>query len=425
MQVSAPRDPAVEALLAGTEFTPIYRDWLRERDRELADRWASRGEGTPMRVLLINATRGVMFYPAIVDFLVMLRKARPEILVTCASYSDEIYELGQGVVRRGMHVARIRQVLSWGAEELARFDRVIAVGVSEALLKLMQMDGLKPKLVLLDLGFYHQIIDSQPSFLDRISTPSEARADAPATGAPGRSLAAYTCQPIEKIENDLVGWFPLERVEWQRFSYIPTGFAHTAYYRASRHAFDVALLGTGGRDYSLLEPSRLRGLRFLFIGRIEQAPDVARLQADGDVTVASGVAEDDYAKLLASCRCVAVPLFQTTFNVLLSVVDAMASGVPLVATPAAGFDALVRENAPLVLHADDRRRDQRDPVHGRPGFHRAATAAAAASLADEIRKLLADEPRRRELGDRAIAFTKERLDICHILETIFEEQVLG
>jgi hypothetical protein len=48
----------------------------------------------------------------------------------------------------------------------------------------------------------------------------------------------------------------------------------------------------------------------------------------------------------------------------------------------------------------------------------------AASLAGEIRKLLADEPRRRDLGERAIAFTKQHLDIYRILETILEEHVL-
>jgi hypothetical protein len=408
----------VESLLGGTRFSPLHHDWLRERERLLVERWAPRRGKARARVLLLNATLGLRFYPSIVDFFVTIQRACPEIRATSVSYFPEIRELAEAPGRRGLHVADVPWVLGCSADQLREFDLVIAIGPSEAFARLMTLADLRPKLVLLDLGFYHQMMASQPSFL----TTRTASADG-AGWSFGRSLqrnraAAYTCQPVDKLRADLDGYFSIYRFEYKTLPYIPIGFGRNEYYRAEHKAFDVGLLGTGGRDHSLLVPYLLKGIRFLFVGAVERADGLARLKSLGDVTVVSGANEDDYAKLVALCRCVAMPLHRTTHNVLLSVVDALASGVPMVASPSAGFDELRRAGAPILFHHDRRHPTAPDcKLSINP-------LAAAMSLALDLRKLLSDESLRRDMGERALRFTEEHLDISRVMERILEEQVL-
>ena len=356
--MTSPRDPAVDALLARSKYTPIYGGWLAERQRVLSDKLA----GLPLRpakVLLINATLGLTLYPSIADFFVELRRVRPDIEVTSASYFDEIHELSKDVARRGLPIARVTDVGAWSKADLDRYDLIVAVGPSELLARLMALEGLRPKLVLLDLAFYHQMMQSQPRFLAPQVEPNGKAGDWPSEGMERQRepVTVYSCQPYEKLAADLGRFFPLSRFSVQRFNYIPLGFGRREYYRAGEKAFDVALLGTDGRDYSLLDPALLGGLRFLFLGAVERAEGLASLRTRAEVTAVARVDENEFAKLLSLCRLVAIPLYDSRQNVFLSVVDALASGIPIVVRSRAGrgFDECSNgEQAPVLFHSDER-----------------------------------------------------------------------
>jgi glycosyltransferase involved in cell wall biosynthesis len=417
----APGDPQVELLLAGTEFSPIHRDWLPERDRWLKERCASlrvSGLGahgaSRVRVLLLNALLGVSFYPAVLDFLDALRRAQPELEVVSASYFDDIHEYGEGVAKRGVRVVKTSEVMGWSADKVNDFDLVIAVGASDALAKLMTLEGVRSRLVLFDFAFYHQLIESKPEFYHRQKhgAPVKARVLALLTAIAGRyggrsarppsKVTAYTSQPFQKVSRDLAPYFPARGFDWHRLPYIPIGFGRTEFFRAAEPTFDVALLGTSARDYTLLDPSRLRGVRFLFIGDIGKVPDLAALRSAGDITVLPDLKRDDYAKIIALCRCAVIPLCRASMNALMSVVDVLASGVPLVATASVGFEALIRTGAPVVFHG-----------------------AASEAMTTELLDLLADEPRRRTLSARSIAFARQHLDIYRMLDQILQELGAG
>ena len=64
--VTSSRDPAVDALLARSKYTPIYRGWLAERQRMLADKLTELAL-RPAKVLLVNATLGLTLFPSIVS----------------------------------------------------------------------------------------------------------------------------------------------------------------------------------------------------------------------------------------------------------------------------------------------------------------------------------------------------------------------
>ncbi|HEV8244421.1 MAG TPA: glycosyltransferase, partial [Polyangiaceae bacterium] len=119
-----------------------------------------------------------------------------------------------------------------------------------------------------------------------------------------------------------------------------------------------------------------------------------------DITFVSRVDEQLYGQVLALCRCVLLPLFSHTENVLLSVVDSLASGLPLIATRQAGFARLERENAPIALCEGPRQ------------------------LSARTRELLEHEDHRRAIGRRAVACATKKMDIYNILETIVREQVI-
>ncbi|MGH7435282.1 MAG: glycosyltransferase [Polyangiaceae bacterium] len=411
-------DPEVQRLLSQARLTPIHGEWLAERERGLGERLSSLAL-RPANVLLVNATLGQTFYPAVVDFFLALRRHCPGIVVKGASYFDEIHELSEDVSRRGLPVARVAEVLSWSTAELDRFDLILAIGPSEALALLMAREGLRSKLVLLDLGFYHQLIASQPRFIAPLPDRPVKASTWPTGGLERRRdpIPAYTCQPFVKIESDLDVFFPRSKLALRRFTYIPLGFGRREYYRASERVFDVALLGTDGRDYSLLDPSQLRGLRFLFLGATERAEGLEPLRGAGELTTIARVDERDYGRLLALCSLVVIPLHPARHNVLLSVVDALASGIPVVASRREGFDELEREGAPIVFFAEEDRLDKRlesaSPAHD----------LASTSLAGEIRRLVDRETERAELGERAIRFARERLDIYRILERIVEAEL--
>ena len=392
-----PGDPTVEALLAPATFTPLYGDWLGVREAALAARFRALAGAPARRVLLVNATLGLPLYPSVVDFFALLQRAQPAVRVTSASYFDTIYQLGDGVARKGLAVVAIADVAAWTTAEVNRFDVVLAVGPSDALAALMARPGLTARLVCLDLGFYHQLIESTAgAFLDD-GPAGPPRAAGP---APPNGVTCYSCQPQRKVTRDLDRFFALERFAWRWFNYIPVGFAYGAYYRSDRALFDVALLGSGGRSYADLDPAALRGARCLFLGAPERAPGLARLRAALDVTVVPRVDEATYGRLLAACRCVVLPIAPASANVLLSVVDALASGKALVTPRRDGLARLEREGAPIVFYD------------------------GAADLSATVGDLLRDAARLDDLGARTLAFAQAHMDIYGILETILREQVL-
>jgi hypothetical protein len=374
---------------------------------------------------------GVSYYPTVLDFFDALRRAQPELEVVSASYFDDIHEYGEGVAKRGVRVVKMSEVMAWSADQVSDFDVVIAIGASDALARLMTLEGLRSRLVLLDLCFYHQLISSKPEFLLLEGQKRSVRARLAAiarrygrwSARPRNKVTAYTSQPITKVSLDLAPYFPARGFDWHSLPYIPIGFGRTEYFRAAEPAFDVALLGTAGRDYRLLEPSRLRGVRFLFIGDVGKTPALEALRSAGNLTVLPGMSRDDYAKVVALCRCAVVPLGRSSINVLMSVVDVMASGVPLVATPAASFDVMIRTGAPVAFPAD--RRPRGNAFGLRRKKRRALQDAAAAAMTTELLDLLADEPRRREMSTRSIAFTREHMDIYRALDRILRELGAG
>jgi hypothetical protein len=399
--------PPLDELLSRATFTSLHHDWLPVRQRALADRLRQKSVRQPRRVLLLNATLGLQLYPSIIDFMATLQEAQPDIKVTSCSYFDEIHELAVDVARRGFEVISPSAVATYTATELERFDVVIAIGPSDAFGRLLAIPNLRPRLVLLDLGFYHQLIKATDgAFLRREGDPwSRAKQE--------NRVVCYSCQPAEKVNLDLGTYFSLPLFEWRWFACIPLGLGHAEYYRSDRHEFDVALLGSDGRDYAALNPELLRGLRFLFVGSTERAPEIAGLLSKLDITVAPRVGEDGYARLLSLCRCVALPLLPGRHNVLLSVIDALASGKPVVTSMRSGFERLAREPAPILFH--DRSWPARIATRFGLGTLGSLTLAAA------IRLALADET---AIGERALTFAREQLDIYRILSTIVDEQVL-
>jgi hypothetical protein len=415
-------NPSIDALLARATFTPLHQGWLPERAARLEARFRSLTVARPVSVLLLNATKGQQLYPSIVDFFALLQRVQPRVRVTSASHFAEVFDLERGVRAKGLTVAPMREVTGWSVAEVNRFDVVIAVGPSQTLARLMAMPGLRARLVCLDLAFYHQLIDASGGAFTRgervVTTPMAAQAN---------RVVAYSCQPAHKIADDLRrAGFALDRFAWRWFDYIPAGLAYGRYYRADAPAFDVALTGTSGRDYAALEPEALRGRRLLFLGAVEQAPALLRLRSELDLTVVPRVDEDDYARLLSLCRCVVLPLVVPRpppgrprgsgegTNVFLSVVDALASGTPLVTTPHEGLARLERSRAPLVVIE--------------PGGPRSVLLArllrAPSALSAGVDALLRDDARRRDLAARSVAFAREHLDIYAVLARILFEQVL-
>lgn len=390
MSVTLPPEP----LLSGVKFTPLHREWLGERKRGLMARLGALKVARPRRVLVLNATKGEQLYPSILDFFAVMAQVQSSVRTATASYfADEIDAFGPSAARHGLYLGSVAQVSSWDVATLNRFDVVLAVGPSDAFLQLARTPGLTSKLVLLDLGFYHQLIEARGArFLGR-EAPRQVDGQASA-------VACYTCQPKRKVEQDLERVFDITRFSWHAFNYIPIGFSYGDYCRASEQRFDVALLGHAGRDYSRFGPGSFASLRVLYLGSADGVPEIERLRRDLDITLVSRTDERAYAQLLALCRCVVLPIGAQKDNVLLSVVDSFASGKTVLTTRQLGVARLEAEGAPMVVC---------DRVDELPALARTwcDTQGAAA-----------------ELESRVVEFARARLDIYAILERILSEQIL-
>jgi hypothetical protein len=401
-------NPTVDTLIAQARFTPAHADWLPLREQRLEASFRSEAISQKRSVLLLNATKGLQLYPSVVDFFALLQQTQATVEVTSASYFDhEIHELGEGVRRKGLRVVPVAEVMSWTVAELNRFDVVLAIGPSEALAKLMTTPGLESRLVCLDLGFYHQLIESsQGAFLTGKRVLSDR------VSSRGNATLCYSCQPESKVAADLQrAGFARDAFTFRWFNYIPIGFAYGTYYQTDAHPFDIALLGTSSRDYAEMEPASLRGRRILFVGDAERAPGLERLRATLDIEVVSRADGDDYARLLALSRCVVLPLRRVD-NVFLSVVDALASGKALVIPRHEGMARLEREDVPVVF------------CEGAPPFWRRGPKSPSDDVSSKVTELLREDDRLRDVGARALHFARERMDIYVILERVLREAVL-
>ena len=380
---------AVEQLLSEIAFEPLHSGWLPTREAELQARLAELSLDGELRVLLVNATLGPQLYPSIVDFFVTASRVIPGLQAHSVSYYDHIYEYGRQVVKKGLSTSTVDELARWD-DELDRFDVVLAIGPSDALIALMERPELRPKLVLLDLGFYHQQIDAT----DRALLGWDYQR--PGRSAQVQPVTCWTCQPVTRVARVLDRILKPSLLSYRRFNYIPIGFRYAGYYGASEKRFDLALLGSANRHHDQLDEGLLAGLRLLSLGGSERAVDLERLAASLDVTVAPRVDSDAYAQLLATCRCVVLPLGKDVESVLLSAIDALGSGVPLVTKRCVAFGKLEAEGAPLVL-------------------------GDSSELSTLVAELLADEPRRAELAERSLAFARSHLDIYRVLEQLLGE----
>ncbi len=210
---ATPMDPVTQALLSETTFTPIYHQWLEIRERQLAARFERLKIGSKANVLLVNATRGLQFYPSIVDFFALLQRRHERIRVTGASYFDDIFQFHQGVADKGLSVVSVAELMTWGAADVNRFDLVIWVGPSDALATVMALAGVTAKLVLLDLGFFHQLLEAYPGwypgvcFLKRQTLMRNQSSQR-------NGVLVYSCQPEDKVIKDLTGVYSLPLLEW-------------------------------------------------------------------------------------------------------------------------------------------------------------------------------------------------------------------
>ncbi len=381
-------DPVYQAT-----FTPLHADRLAAREERLRQGFAAFGEPQRKNVLLVNATLGLPLYPSIVDFFALLMRTQPSVRVTSASYFD-IVEFQAGVARKGLAVASVADVMSWSVAELNRFDLVLFVGPSAAMARLMALRDLRARLILIDLGFYHQLLETdRAGFLN-------GRDVIGAKASQVNRVIGYSCQPEQKVVKDLTGAFQPALFEWRWLDYIPIGFSYCRYFRSDRTAFDVALLGTNARDYSQIDPRLFRGMRFLFLGKAEGSPDLERLRGELGVRIVPSVDQETYARLLSLCRCVLMPIASVDVtNVLMSVVDTLATGRVLVTSRHQGIARLERDGLPAAF-AEPHPTDLFRTVDG----------------------VLSDAARLADLQARSLAFAVERLDIYRMLWTILEEQ---
>jgi hypothetical protein len=402
--VDARLAPELGALLDATAFRPAHEAWLDVRDRDLAARLAALAVETPRKILLVNATHGTQYYASIVDFFARLQRVQPSIECVSASYFDDVREYHEDVVAKGLGTVPVADLMTWDAAAVNRHDVVLFVGASDALTRVMALPGVRAKLVLLHIGFYHQLLERRrDAFL-----AGEQLAD---LASQVNRVIAYSSDPLGKVAKDLAGTCAPALMEWRWLSYIPIGFTYREYFVTETRAFDVALLGSNARDYTHLDADLFRGVRFLYLGASLAAPGLDELSAKADVTVVSGVDHHTYARLLALCRCAIFPMASWAVkNHFLSLVDCVASGKPVVTRRHEGLDRLVEDGLPVRFYEASSDRDGR--------------AQTTRSLHAAVTSLLADDGDRQQMEASLIAFAREKMDVYRVLETILRDAIL-
>jgi hypothetical protein len=346
------------------------------------------------RVLLVNATKGRDLYKSLVDFFLVWRALDSNLHITSASYFSEIYELGRGVLERGVPTLSIEALAGCTLRQLNMLDLIICIGPSEAFARLASLEGLTARLVLLDLAFYHRVMAvSQGRPLEEVQL---------ASGEPARNpVAAYSAQPAVKVFADLdrMGIPAIsDRWTWHWLSYLPLGLSRHLVYRVSPPQFDVLVLGGKNRDFSLLDAADLEGLRILFLGKLEHTEQLRQCWGHLDITVRSKVPFDEYHRIIAASRCVLIPFEYARANCFLSVADSLAAGTPLLLTRHIGSERLESLGAPISF-------------------------VDRGSLGAALAEVLSDTFDREAHRARSRAFSEAHLDIGSILFRILQEQL--
>jgi glycosyltransferase involved in cell wall biosynthesis len=146
------------------------------------------------------------------------------------------------------------------------------------------------------------------------------------------------------------------------------------------------------------------------------------MQSQLDLTIVSGVDGDTYRRLLALCKCVALPFMGE--NVLLSVVDALASGTALVTPRHPGAARLESEQAPIAFYGAAAGTSAKIVNTGPSRMDAPERHQRARELHSQVEALLTAPERLASTREASIAFSKDHLDIYRILERILKEQVL-
>ncbi len=374
----------------------IYKQWLPVRRNRLIKELRNVGPFQHRKILFINATKGVQFYPSITDFFALFQRVNKNIKVYSVSYFD-IYELQQGVADKDIKVIPLKVVDRWMADNINEYDLIIFVGPSEIMARIMSWKGVKSKLVFLDLAFYHQLIDHDPvAFYETKKSPWPQLKQR-------NKLVSYSCQSKTKIVMDIAYCFNPSLFEWRWFNYIPIGFDYMRYYKSSESYFDIALLATAARDYSKLVSKRIVGKKIVFFGDTDKAIGLDALAKIADIFFVPRVEQPVYAKLLALAKCVVMPIIKDPENVWLSLNDALASGKPVVICRHPGLKRILAQGASLLLY---KRNSQKD-------------------IFDKIDLALKGGKEIDQLEPQSISFAVKYLDIYNILWTIVQEQIIG
>lgn len=371
---------------------------VAEEPYVLEDRWraliATCAFAKRQRILVVNATKGPELYQSLADFFLCWRSIDPHVHVTSASYFSEIYELGRGLQARGFPTLPIDALARCTLRQLNLLDLIICIGPSESFARLASLEGLTARLVLLDLAFYHRlsaVADGQP--LETVQL---------ASGAPVQNpVAGYSVQAAVKVVSDLerMGIPPLtEQWTWQWLPYLPLGLSRHPTYRVTPPQLDVLILGGKNRDFSLLDPADLEGLRILFLGKLDHADQLRETYGHLDLTVRSKIPADEYHRVIAAARCVLIPFEYARANCFLSVADPLAAGTPLLITRHVGSERLEALDAPI--HFVDRD-----------------------SLSATLAEVLAEDFDRDAHRARARQFCADHIDIGAILFRIVSDQL--
>ena len=371
---------------------------VAERPYDLEPRWRSlvtrRRFADRTRVLLVNATKGPALYQSMVDFVLLWRSIDPQLHVTSASYFDDIQELGRGVRERGLPILSIENLSRCTLRQLNLLDLIICIGPSELFAQLSTMEGLTARLVLLDLAFYHRL---------------QARADGRAlehvqlaSGVPAHNpITAYSTQAAVKIIPDLGRMgipTPAQRWTWRWLPYLPLGLSRHPCFAVDPPQFDVLLLGAKNRDFSLLDAADLRGLRILFLGKLDHAESLRQTWGHLDLTICGKVPETEYHRLISAAKCVVIPFEHARANCFLSVVDPLAAGTPLLLTRHIGSERLEAAGAPIFF-------------------------VDRASFRASLDHVLAEDFDRAAHQERSRRFCEASIDIGAILFRILDEQL--
>ena len=391
----------IQSLLTQHKIENRFIHWLPQRERWLFDRLSSYPVH-PCNILLVNATKGHSYYASIIDFVRNLNRLHPKVRFISCSHFDDIAEFHKEVRQKGIPTLPIKALQNIASHKLNRFDAIIFVGPSMTMIDIMQRKDISSKLIMIDLAFYHQLIEATPLFVQGKPFVPQARHL--------QHIHCYTTQTPPKLRQDLQNaGFQMGASHWTLypFPYIPLNFSYATYYQSTSQLFDVVFLGAKNRNYSSIPKKSLTNKKLLFIGDQKYIKeDFKELIQDLDITISPKLNEDDYRKMLSLCRCAVLPFFDFTLNSFCSIQDTFAMGIPTITNPHLGITEAYKTGAPLHL------------FHQEQKFDFIETTNFTQALEDALQN-------RTDIAHQqfALRYAQEQLDIYRMLDRIFCEQI--